>query len=160
MNQKPRKTNTSLFSGKTGRDILIQGIMQTALVMTSFCIGNYIFGNDHAIAMTMAFVTLCFIQLFHAYNLKHEVKSTFTSNPFNNNMLNYSFIGGAVLVVLVCTVPFLQTFFNTASLTLVEWLISLALAVAIMPLVELQKLIERLVIRKRKNAEFKNRNQK
>jgi len=158
MNKKPRKTNSSLFSGKTGKDILIQGIMQTGLVMGSFCIGQYVLSGSEQLPLTMAFITLCFIQLFHSYNLKHEEKSIASSNPFNNNMLNYSFIGGAVLVVLVCTIPFLQSFFKTCDLTLVEWLIALGFSIAIIPLVEIQKVIERFFSSRRKNKEFKQRN--
>ena len=157
MNKKPRKTNSSLFSGKTGKDIIIQGIMQTALVMGSFCIGEYVFAGCDELPLTMAFITLCFIQLFHSYNLKHEEKSIVSSNPFNNNMLNYSFIGGAVLVVLVCTIPFLQTFFNTCDLTIVQWLIALGFSIAVIPMVEVQKLIERIIDNREKNKELKEK---
>jgi hypothetical protein len=73
-------------------------------------------------------------------------------------MLNYSFIGGAVLVVLVCTIPFLQTFFKTCDLTLIEWLIALGFSIAIVPMVEIQKLIERFFSNRRKNKELKEKN--
>lgn len=157
MKEKPRKTGSSLFAGKTGLNILIQGIMQTALVMLAFSIGNYVLhnsANQHQIAELMAFITLCFIQLFHAYNLKHTTKSTFSRNPFNNKFLNLSFIIGAVLIVSVVTIPFIQPFLTTtktfSALGWTDWLISLSCAIAIIPLVELQKFIERILI-KRKN---------
>ncbi|MDR0772681.1 MAG: cation transporting ATPase C-terminal domain-containing protein [Candidatus Peribacteria bacterium] len=42
--------------------------------------------------MTMAFVTLCLIQLFHSYNLRSLKNSLFSSNPFSNKFLNLSFL--------------------------------------------------------------------
>jgi magnesium-transporting ATPase (P-type) len=38
MEQTPRKSTNSLFSGRTGKDIILQGIFQTILVLASFFI--------------------------------------------------------------------------------------------------------------------------
>ncbi|MDD3831633.1 MAG: calcium-translocating P-type ATPase, PMCA-type [Clostridia bacterium] len=146
MNYPPRKTRSSLFAGKTGRDTLIQGVMQTALVMAVFCIGEYVLdtGSQHeSIAMTMAFVSLCFIQLFHAYNLRSQRNSLFSNKLFNNRTLNLSFIIGTVLVVTVTLIPAVINIFDGTTLTLTQWAISVGMSLLIIPLVELQKAIER-----------------
>ena len=152
MNEPPRKTGSSLFAGKTGKNIIIQGIFQTALTMASFCIGSYVLSDgvaNHEVAMTMAFITLCLIQLFHAYNTRSS-QSIFKSNPFGNKFINFSFLGGLALTLLVVLVPFLQTFFNTTSLTIIEWAISVGCAFLIIPLVELQKLFSNLIDKRKK----------
>ncbi len=148
MKLPPRKANSSLFRGKTGRDIIIQGFMQTALVMLSFCIGNYILSDgvaNHDVAMTMAFVSLCTIQLFHSFNLKSQSRTLFNKNIFKNKWLNISFLVGAALLCITVLIPPLRPLFSTAALTWDEWLIALACGIGILPLVEIQKLIENTV---------------
>ncbi len=152
MLQPPRKSKGSLFRGKMGLDILIQGIMQTGLVLASFLIGHYVLDVEHEnVAMTMAFVSLCLIQLFHSYNLRSQRNSIFNRKLFSNKYLNLSALLGIVLTVVVVLVPFCNTIFETAWLTWQEWLVAIGVALAIIPLVELQKLIERLIAKRKKN---------
>ncbi len=153
MNYPPRKTDTSLFAGKTGKDIIIQGIMQTALVMGSFLCGYLYFeklpGAGHEVSETMAFVTLCVIQLFHAYNMKSQNNSIFNKKILDNKLLNISFIVGFALVVLAVAIPGVgESLFGTKPLDGVQWAVSLGFAIAVIPFVELQKLIERKLAKK------------
>lgn len=153
----PRKNGSSLFSGRVGVDIFVQGIMQTALVMLSFCLGSYVLTegvNDHNIAMTMAFITLCLIQLFHAYNVRSTHSSLFSSNPLSNKYLNLSFIVGVLLILFATLIPVIQPFFGTCNIELIDWVISVLCAFAIIPMVEIQKLICYCIKRRktRKNA--------
>ncbi len=154
MNFPPRKSSSSLFRGKMGKDILVQGMMQTALVMLSFVFGNYILTDgiaNHNVAMTMAFLSLCLIQLFHSFNMKDHYNTIFNKNIFKNKWLNLSFIVGLVLILLVILVPPFQAIFDTANLTWYEWLISIGSAILIIPMVEIQKGIQKLW-KKRKSA--------
>lgn len=148
MNRPPRKGEKSLFAGSMGKDILLQGIMQTALVMLSFCLGYYVLPDgvaDHSVAMTMAFVSLCFIQLFHAFNLRSQRNSVLNRKFFNNRYLDASVLLGVALTLLVVLVPALNGVFRTAQLNATEWLIAAGVALAVIPLVELQKAVERLI---------------
>lgn len=152
MLQHPRKQGQSLFAGKTGFDIMIQGIMQTILVLTSYFIGYFVFERvyniDDHLPMTMAFVSLCMIQLFHAYNMRsHE--SLFKSNPLSNKFMNLSFIVGAVLLIFSIVLPFMNSAFDTIMLPIGPLAVSLACAVMIIPFVEIQKAISKAVMTKR-----------
>lgn len=152
MNQRPRKNGGSLFAGRMGVDILIQGLMQTALVMLSFCFGHYILPDGQAnesVGMTMAFVSLCFIQLFHSFNLRSQRNSILNGKLLSNKYLNLSALVGVALTLLVILVPGLDVVFNTAHLSWVEWLIAIGVAAAIVPLVEIQKLIEKHTVNKK-----------
>lgn len=142
MNYPPRKAGGNLFAGKTGLNILIQGLMQTVLVLTSYCIGNYLIGT-HEQAMTMAFITLCFIQLMHSYNLRSDHQSLFNKKIFSNKWLNLSFLLGVVLVLVVTLIPPIASLFSCVPLSITEWAIALGCAIMIIPFVEVQKLIER-----------------
>ena len=158
MLQPPRKNQSSLFSGQLGKDIIIQGIMQTALVMTSYLVGNYALGQHHSEAMAMAFISLCFIQLFHAFNLRSQRNSIINKGFFSNKFLDLSALLGIALTLFVVLTPGVNTIFLDLSeaeaasfhLTWSEWLISVGVAIAIIPLVEIQKLAEKLIEKKKK----------
>ncbi len=147
MNKPPRKSHDSLFAGHTGRNIIIQGIMQTILVMTSFVIGNYVIGS-HIVGMTMSFITLALTQLFHAYNSRSQTHSLFSSNPLGNRQMNLSFLAGVILTAITF-IPAFQTFFGTTMLSAGQFAIAIGLSFAIIPCVELQKIIEWGVRRKK-----------
>ena len=142
MSHKPRKSGGSLFAGKTGINIGIQGALQTVLVLASYMIGLKVYGNEH-VGITMAFVSLAMIQLFHAYNMRSETHSIFTKKFFQNRLMNLSFVVGAALMVAVMFIPGIRNLFDAVSLTGMQWVWSLICAFAIIPVVEIQKIIER-----------------
>lgn len=153
MDQSPRKPGASLFAGKTGVDIIVQGVMQTILVLGSFFIGYFVLEDylhiDDRLPMTMAFVTLCMIQLFHAYNMRSQTDSLFKSNPLSNKFLNLSFIIGSILLAAVIVLPFMRGAFSTVFLPWQALAISLGLALLIIPFVEAQKLLYNIVTKKK-----------
>lgn len=149
----PRKAGSSLFAGKTGLDIIIQGIIQSVLVLASFIIGEYVLGKGvegHVEAMTMAFITLCMIQLFHSYNLRSQTHSLFERNPFSNKFLNIAFIVGALLVIVPISIPEVaRALFKAAPLNGAEWGVALGLSIMVIPFVEIHKAINRVISKKR-----------
>lgn len=150
MNLPPRKSDSSLFAGNMGKDIILQGIMQTALVMASFCLGYFVIGDAdpeiaHRQASTMAFVSLCLIQLFHSFNLRSQRNSVLNKKFFSNKFLDLSALLGIALTVAVVLIPGLDTVFKTAWLSGWEWLTAIGVAVLIIPFVEIQKLIEKAI---------------
>ncbi len=155
MELPPRNAKRSLFYGKTGKDILIQGVMQTALVMLAFSLGAYVLPDrvNHSIAVSMAFVSLCAIQLFHSYNLKSQDHSILNKRVLNNKWLNLSFVIGFALIIPVVMVPALNSVFGTTPLNLLEWAISIGCGIAIIPFVEIQKLIENAIIKRSKKKQ-------
>ena len=149
MGLPPRKTGKSLFAGAMGRDILVQGALQTALVLAAYLIGEHVLDTSHhEVSMTMAFVSLCFIQLFHSFNLRSQKNSILNKGIFGNMYLNISFLLGVLLTVPVAVVPFFNDIFRTAPLNVAEWLTAVGVAFAIIPLVELEKLIAKLFRKK------------
>ena len=150
MNRPPRKAGQSLFAGHTGRNIVLQGLFQTVLTMLSFCFGGYILGDGFRaeVAMTMAFLTLSLIQLLHSYNSRSQTHSLFTSNPFKNKSLNYAFLAGIALTAITF-IPAFQAFMETTMLSGVEFAIAIGCAFAIVPVVEIQKLVEWGIRRKK-----------
>ena len=162
MNKPPRKAGASLFAGSTGKNIIIQGLFQTIFTMTSFLVGGYMLGGGfrQGVAMTMAFLTLSLIQLFHAYNSRSQTHSLFASNPFKNKALNYAVLAGLALTAMTF-IPAFQAFMGTTMLNFSEFAIAIGCAFAIIPVVECQKLIEWFIAKKKQKtiSEFKQEEQ-
>ena len=147
MNRPPRKSTDSLFAGHTGKNIVIQGVFQTILTMISFCVGTYIMKNE-TLGMTMAFLTLALIQLFHAYNSRSQHFSLFASNPFGNGKMNLAVLAGLILTGITF-IPGCQGFFGTVLLNWTQLGVALGCATAIIPIVEIQKIIEKSILKKK-----------
>ena len=149
MQKPPRKSNASLFAGRTGVDILIQGLIQTGLVMASFCVGCFAIdgGMDvrHDEAMTMAFVSLALIQLFHSFSMRSQDHSILNRKLFANKYINLSFLIGVALTVFIVVVPGVNEEFGATMLNGMEWGYAIALAFAVIPCVEIYKLIVRII---------------
>lgn len=143
MNMPPRNAKRNIIGGKTGWSIILNGTFQTIIVISAYLIGR-IYSAD--IGSTMAFISLNITQIIHMYNVRTN-KSIFTTNPFKNKLLNISFVVGALLTVLICTVPFLESIFKLSDLNIIQWLITIGLSLCIIPLVEIGKLI----LKKKKN---------
>jgi len=88
-------------------------------------------GVDVQTAETMAFVTLSLCELFRAYTVRSEFASIFRIGVFSNRTMQWAVLVSIILLLLVCTVPFLQPIFNTHFLAAKEW--GLVLGLAILP---------------------------
>ena len=144
MQVPPRKSGKSLFSGGVGKDIFIQGIMQAILVIAVYYIPPMVgLAKTVEEASTMAFLTLGFVQLFHAYNMRSRHLSLFREGLFNNKYMNLAFLASGALLVAVALIPPVAGLFGIASLSLVEWAIAFFAGFIIVPAVEIYKLIIR-----------------
>ena len=86
----------------------------------------------------MTFVSLVLIQFFKAYNFRSDRHSVF-NKPFANKWLNLSIVWELVLLMLIIYVPGLHGPFSTFSLPLIDWVIIIAAALTISPVLELAK---------------------
>lgn len=154
MSQKPRDKNESFFANGMGVSIFVQGLLVGLLTLSSFLIGELILGKglpsetQTQIGQTMAFITLSVCQLFHAFNVKSS-DSILNKKIFNNKYLWLSLLVGLLIESVIIYVPFFANLFGLYSLTFVELLVALGLAVSIVVLMELYKLIVNKVIKRK-----------
>ena len=140
MKEKPRPKNESFFAHGMGFKIALEGLVIGILTLTSYIIGN---SDSHDIGMTMAFITLVMIQLFHSFNIKSS-HSVFSKQVLNNKFLIFSFILGLALLMLIIYVPFLSELFSLAPLDPYHYAVAMGLALSIVVIMEIVKLIQRL----------------
>lgn len=142
MERPPRKNTGSLFGDGLGGRILLEGVMIGVLALLAFGIGHVYFDqeNGYAVGRTMAFVVLSLSQLVHAFNMRGE--GSLGKLPFcSNKWLLMAFVVGVVLQCVVIMMPPLAGIFQVVPLNGEQWLLTAALALAPLPLVELEKAI-------------------
>jgi Ca2+-transporting ATPase len=93
-------------------------------------------------AMTMTFVSLVVIQFVKAYNFRSDRHSVLRK-PFANKWLNAAIVWELVLLGLILYVPFLAKPFGNFSLSMVDWLAILGVALTISPILEITKWLVR-----------------
>lgn len=142
MERPPRKNTGSLFGDGLGGRILLEGVMIGVLALLAFGIGHVYFDqeNGYAVGRTMAFAVLSLSQLVHAFNMRGE--GSLGKLPFcSNKWLLMAFVVGVALQCVVIMMPPLAGIFQVVPLNGEQWLLTAALALAPLPLVELEKAV-------------------
>ena len=97
---------------------------------------------NSADGMTMAFLTLSMIEIFHAFNMRSLRESVFRL-PSHNRLLWAAMGLSMALTLAVIYVPLLSSAFGFAHISLAEYLTAMGLAISIIPIVELEKWLKR-----------------
>ena len=155
MKRKPRKASDGVFAGGMGIDIAFQGVIITILVLASFFAGMYFHNGAIELSMltdgiadpegvTMAFITLSMVEIFHSFNMRSRRASIFSMKTQNKWLW-----GAAVLAVVLTVVPvevdFLAEVFGFMTLDPIALFTALGLAFLIIPLMEIYKAVMRRV---------------
>ncbi|HEU4766757.1 MAG TPA: HAD-IC family P-type ATPase, partial [Pyrinomonadaceae bacterium] len=141
MQRPPRDPRKGIFTRAVVLLMLTGGIW-SAIVNISLFVWALNSGRPIAEAMTMTFVSLVLIQFFKAYNFRSDRLSVLRQ-PFANKWLNLAIVWELVMLVFILYVPFLERMFGTVALTLQDWVIIIAAAFTVSPVLELTKWIER-----------------
>jgi len=80
-------------------------------------------GYDLARARTVAFTMLIIFQMIMALNIRKEEHSLFGREFFRNPYLLLAIATSIILHIIIVYHPFLQPFFETTSLELVDWVL-------------------------------------
>ncbi len=147
MKRKPRGKKSNFLSA-VGISIVYQGILEGILVLGVYQIGLHIgphIGNYkllHGDALTMAFLTLGLIQLFHAFNSKFITKSIFCKDTLKNKWFNLAIIVSAIIMSAV-EIPGLTSLFKVTELNITQWFVVLTAGILMIAIVEIVKLFQR-----------------
>ena len=140
MKRKPVNSKKGIFADGLWNKIIVEGIMIGMFTLVAFSIGNKYYGLE--VGRTMAFLSIGLLELIHSFNIKSE-KSIFESGFFENKYLIGSFILGIFIQTIVVIIPFLANVFEVVPLNGVQWIITIAISLLPIPVIELQKLMNR-----------------
>ncbi len=153
MKRAPRDSREGIFAGGLGAAVAYQGVLVTLITLASYFIGHwYETGNfeitDSVHGTTMAFLTLAMCEVFHSFNMRSLRGSIFTLKG-QNKWLWGAGILSLVLTSVVVLVPGIAGVFEMAAIDWKEYLIAMALGACIIPLVEIVKLVHRMIDKKK-----------
>ncbi|MBR0513403.1 MAG: cation-translocating P-type ATPase [Clostridia bacterium] len=162
MNHPPRNRKESIFADGLGFDIAFQGLVIAAVTVFSFFAGHrmesgtWMIGESPA-GMTMAFLTLSMIEIFHSFNMRSRVASLFSIRK--QNLWLWGTLAFSLLVTAaVVFVPFLNSLFSFQPISFAEYLVAMGLAITVIPIVETEKAIRRRTLRRAEKKGNKNEN--
>ena len=153
MERPPRSRKESIFADGLGFDIAFQGLLIAAITVFSYFAGIRLESGAWAIAespagMTMAFLTLSMVEIFHSFNMRSRTASLFSLKK--QNLWLWGTLAFSLLITAaVIFVPFLNEAFSFTPISLTEYLTAIALALAVIPAVEAEKAIRRRTMAKR-----------
>ena len=163
MSRPPRNSKDGIFANGMGVALVYQGVFLTLITLASYFIGYYVLAKTdrHVSVMgadpeqyaemlgsSMAFLTLSMAEIFHSFNMRSLHGSTFALKKQNWWLWGAGALSLA-LTTIVVEVPFLAQAFELAELDVVEYAIAMALAVSVIPMVEIVKAIVRAVRKKK-----------
>ncbi|MDD6022484.1 MAG: cation-translocating P-type ATPase, partial [Oscillospiraceae bacterium] len=160
MKRKPRNSKDGIFAGGLGLDCAYQGILVTILTIAAFFIGEFLEAGhwqfygiaDSNEGMTMAFLTMSMCEIFHSFNMRSQRGSVIrmaVSEKSHNKFLYMAMIASLVLTTTIIEVPFLANAFGFTQLSAPAYIISIALAFSIIPIVEIVKAFQRSAAKKK-----------
>ena len=167
MKRAPRNSKDGIFANGMGVDVAWQGIMVTIVTLAAYVLGlimtpegSALLGQSegfwsflksagaseliHQNGMTMAFLTLSMAEIFHSFNMRSRRTSIFRMGSINKFLVG-AMVLSLILSTAVIYVPFLATAFDFAHISAAEYGVSMALALSVIPIVEIVKAIQRKI---------------
>jgi Ca2+-transporting ATPase len=145
MMEPPRKSTSGLL---TSREYL--GMALVGLWMGASALACYLWPwpsttplDDAPRARALAFSLLALSPLFHAFSCRSTTRSIFSLRPIVSEPLVAGLLASAGIHMVAILVPMLRPVFRTFSITGYEWGVMLALAVSIVPAMEVLKYLQR-----------------
>ena len=156
MDRPPRDSHDGIFSGGLGFDVVYQGVLITVITLASYIIGHCVevgyFEMPSGVSphgMTMAFLTMSMCEIFHSFNMRFQRRSIFSSRS-HNKVLWVAMLGSLLITTLVLEVGPIADAFGFTPVGWAEYGIALALAVLVIPVVELVKFFQRRATKRKK----------
>ena len=100
----------------------------------------------------MAFLTLSMIEIFHSFNMRSRSRSLFSLKK-QNLWLWGTLVFSLLVTAAVIFVPFLNRAFSFQPINITEYLVAMALALAVIPIVEIEKAVRRRIQKKHQNQQ-------
>ena len=132
MRRSPIPAGKGMFTVDAVFQMIVEGMFIGSLALVAYIAGN----------STMCFGVLALSQLLHSFNMRSHHSLTEIGIGGNKKLL-FSVIFCIALQCSVMTVPSLQSIFHTTALSAMQWGMVIVLSLLPIPLVELEKRLQR-----------------
>ncbi len=168
MRRSPRRLGARLIgSGTLLRSLHVGSIVGVGCLVWAFhtwMAGGWSLGQPtiadptvYARGTTVVLVGIMAGQLGNFFSARTSSDSAFRLNPLRNRWLFLGLLSQVGILAAIVYVPFLQTLFRTASLSLMDWLILYSLAPLVLIIEETRKALTRTVNREQSPSIFLNK---
>ena len=153
MKRAPRDSREGIFAGGLGAAVVYQGVLVTIITLVSYFVGHWFETGNFEVTnsvhgTTMAFLTLAMCEVFHSFNMRSLRGSIFTLKGQNKWLWGAGLLSLILTSVVVLIAPVAEIF-GMVGIGWQEYLIAMGLGACIIPLVEIVKLVHRMIDRKK-----------
>lgn len=150
---EPSEGDVLLRDPRPPRERIFNRLMIERTVVAAVVVGLVGFGTfywmisqgwEEAAARNVLLLLMVLFENFHIGNCRSETKSAFELSPLRSPILLVGALTAFLIHVSVMYLPFMQGILGTEPVTWTTWLIVAALAVSVVPALELHKWIWRL----------------
>ena len=142
MARPPERAERAILNRSSLLSIACSGAYICWVTLFAYASALYNFGN--AVATTMAFMTVSFAELFHAFNVRSERRSAFGRGALSNKVLLGTVIAGVAANIILCISP-LAGAFSIAPLSAWQWAVVFGLSLSVVIFGEIYKFLARVV---------------
>jgi len=143
MQKKPRPADEKIMNLRLGTRLFLVGLVAALFSILAYQWTETSTGSTSS-AQTMAMVMFSILQIPISLGLRHPRETIFRDETFSNRRLFLAYGWILLSLVLVTEIPLFQNIFDTQSLTMQQWGICLAAAVAFLFVGEILRWILRL----------------
>jgi Ca2+-transporting ATPase len=137
MQRQPRNPRTGIFT-RPVISLMVVGGVWLALANLGLFVWAITTDRSAVEAMTMTFVAVVLFEFVKAYNFRSDRHSV-VRQPFANKWLNLAIVWELLVLACIIYLPVLHAPFSTYSLPPIDWAIILALALTVIPVLEITK---------------------
>jgi Ca2+-transporting ATPase len=145
MSRTPRPKDEPILTKQrwvtVGLSALVMAVATTLLF--TLAPGEEAAATTASVAGTMGLNTFVLFQFFNILNVRSESRTVFSKLTFTNKYLWWSLAVVLLLQVAVTHVGFMQSLFNTTSITPGQWMVCVAVASSVLWVEEIRKVIVR-----------------
>ncbi len=138
LNRKPRPRRERIFN-----PLMIERTIVAALVVGFIGFGAFYWmianGWEVPEARNVLLLLMVLFENFHIGNCRSETQSAFKLSPLRSPILLAGALAALLIHVAVMNIPFMQNVLDTSPVSLLTWLVVAALAVMVVPAIELHK---------------------
>ena len=143
MKRKPRRPDESIFDSRMIGQTLVSGLTIGAIAFGFWYWMIEAQEMDEASARNMVLLLLVLLQNVHVFNCRSESVSALRVPLRRNVILIFGVAAAQGIHVASMYLPFMQTILGTEPVRFTQWLVLLALALAVLLVMEVFKLITR-----------------
>ncbi|MCZ3385780.1 MAG: HAD-IC family P-type ATPase [Actinomycetia bacterium] len=143
MDAQPRSPSARILTSRRLVHLMGFGAVMAVGTLGVLAYGLEVFSDEEA--LTLAFTTFVFYQVFNVFNARNERRSAFGRHAFTNYRLWVALVLVVFLQVAIVEVDALHGRFKTTDLSTASWVTAIVVASSILLVEELRKLGVRLL---------------